>query len=76
MVYFLMTFLLHFIKDSSSSIWMALPSFAIEMVIGGIGGLITGYGMLWLINKNQSDTKGALSCVDFGYDIFTVWYCE
>ena len=58
MVYFLMVFLLGFLRHSDQSIWSAIPFFLLEMGLGIAGGIATGYGMLWILNKINLPHEG------------------
>ncbi len=49
-VYFLMSFLLNFIRDADTLFFAALPIFFQEMLIGTLGGLALGYVMRVVIN--------------------------
>ncbi len=51
MVYFLMTLLLNFIHSASANLLMGIPLFALEMVLGAVGGVLTGFFMWMFINK-------------------------
>lgn len=51
MVYFLMGFFLNILTAKEASFFQVIPTFFQEMAIGGIGGVLMGYAMVYLINK-------------------------
>lgn len=58
MVYFLMIFLFSLLKNPETNLLYGLWLFILEMGIGTIGGLLTGYGMLWLVNRINLPNHG------------------
>ncbi|MGB0356768.1 MAG: potassium/proton antiporter [Cytophagales bacterium] len=77
MVCFLMYFLFRRIKENELSFLYALPSFVGEMAIGSIGGLITGYILLLVINKIKLPQAGlyplfTLAMIFLGYGLVSL----
>ncbi|MEM9737856.1 MAG: potassium/proton antiporter [Bacteroidota bacterium] len=79
MVYFLMTVAMRFIKESNFTFLQALPMFFSEMIIGTLGGIILGFGMLWVVNNISLRYSGlyptfTLSMLFFSYSLVNMMH--
>lgn len=70
MAYFLTITIISLISEGDANYWLLLPNFILQMFLGAVLGVVSGYLFVKLINKIKLDISGLYPVLCIGINLF------